>query len=58
LGIVHANLKPSNIFLVWDDPTERAVILDFGVARGLGMDLEGYGGPNTRVGQLMGTHPT
>jgi serine/threonine-protein kinase len=55
LGIVHANLKPSNIFLVWDDPTERAVILDFGVAKGLGMDLEGYGGPNTRVGQLMGT---
>jgi len=39
LGIVHRNLKPDNVFLVWEDPGVRAVVLDFGVAKSLGGDV-------------------
>ncbi|MBN1609590.1 MAG: protein kinase [Polyangiaceae bacterium] len=39
LGIVHRNLKPDNVFLVWEDPGVRAVVLDFGVAKSLGGDI-------------------
>ncbi|MFK7992292.1 MAG: protein kinase [Sandaracinaceae bacterium] len=34
-GLVHGDLKPSNVFLVQDGPTK---LLDFGVARSIGTD--------------------
>jgi serine/threonine protein kinase len=55
LGIVHRNLKPDNVFLVWEDPGVRAVVLDFGVAKSLGGDvgalgtLDGRGGVVTKM---------
>jgi serine/threonine protein kinase len=55
LGIVHRNLKPDNVFLVWEDPGVRAVVLDFGVAKSLGGDVgalltpDPRGGPATKM---------
>ncbi len=50
-GIIHRDLKPSNIMLVPDGGRERAVITDFGLARGVA-------GPErtlTAPSQVMGT---
>lgn len=51
-GIVHKDLKPSNLFMVnTGEPTERLVILDYGIAR-----LEGDNNPRyTEEGQYTGT---
>jgi serine/threonine protein kinase len=48
LGIVHRNLKPDNVFLVWEDPGVRAVVLDFGVAKSLGGDVGALLAPDPR----------
>ncbi len=49
-GIVHRDLKPENIFLVPDDDSEVAKVLDFGVAKST-KTLDS----NTRTGALLGT---
>lgn len=54
-GIVHRDLKPDNIILVPDEEVaigERAVILDFGIAKLSGSDLITN---RTRTGMTMGT---
>jgi serine/threonine protein kinase len=50
LGIVHRNLKPDNVFLVWEDPGVRAVVLDFGVAKSLGGDVGALAAPDSGSG--------
>src|SRR5262245_59534212 len=47
-GIIHRDIKPSNVFLV-EDRTERAKVVDFGLARPTS------GGSMTRTGTSVGT---
>ncbi len=56
LGLVHRDLKPSNVFLTRrSGGEERAVLLDFGLARSVhGGDEEGLG-KLTASGVVMGT---
>jgi eukaryotic-like serine/threonine-protein kinase len=51
-GIIHRDLKPSNILLA--DPDERAVILDFGIARAC-VPVDDLG-TLSRPGDRPGTH--
>jgi eukaryotic-like serine/threonine-protein kinase len=51
-GIVHRDIKPENIFLVPGDEQEVAKVLDFGIAKHHGYELEDR---KTRDGVLLGT---
>jgi serine/threonine-protein kinase len=51
-GIVHRDLKPANIFLAREDNEEVVKILDFGVAKAAGQDLDGE---TTATGRLVGS---
>ena len=50
-GVVHRDLKPANILV---EDTGQPKVLDFGVARATGADLQSGAGL-TRTGQMLGT---
>ncbi|MCB9589116.1 MAG: serine/threonine protein kinase [Polyangiaceae bacterium] len=52
-GIVHRDLKPANLFLTRDGDSEVVKILDFGIAKTLGVDWSDD--ESTAAGQLLGT---
>jgi serine/threonine-protein kinase len=53
-GIVHRDLKPDNIFLVRESGEDLVKVLDFGIAKKLGV-LSGDSGVRTSTGAMLGT---
>ena len=54
-NLLHRDLKPENIFLVLSGGAEVPKVLDFGVAKPLGVSEETLTVGNTAPGQLVGT---
>jgi eukaryotic-like serine/threonine-protein kinase len=52
VGIVHRDLKPANVFLVRDDDADVVKVLDFGVAKRMGL---GEAGDMTQTGVVVGS---
>lgn len=50
-GVLHRDLKPENVMMVPDDEGERAVVMDFGLAK----PAAGDGGKLTATGVVLGT---
>src|SRR6185503_490819 len=50
-GIIHRDLKPSNVFLARFDEDEVVKLLDFGVAKDLGVSTGGF----TQTGVIFGS---
>jgi tRNA A-37 threonylcarbamoyl transferase component Bud32 len=58
IGLVHRDLKPSNVFLVGQGERERAVLLDFGLAKALGASAQtdpALANKLTASGMVLGT---
>jgi eukaryotic-like serine/threonine-protein kinase len=51
-GIVHRDLKPTNVFLAQHDEDEVVKVLDFGVAKAIGI---GLATETTKTGSLVGS---
>ena len=54
-SLLHRDLKPENIFLVRSDGVEVPKVLDFGVAKPLGLDGKNMISQDTAPGRLIGT---
>ncbi len=50
-GIIHRDIKPENVFLHEGNGAERAILLDFGIAR----ELSGDASTTTQAGVIRGT---
>jgi serine/threonine protein kinase len=55
LGIVHRDIKPDNILLAGEGPSETAKVLDFGIAKMRESALGDSGAIATRTGMVVGT---
>src|SRR5664279_4907217 len=53
-NIIHRDLKPENIFLISEGDDELAKVLDFGIAKKLGLQSTSSG-VNTHTGAMLGT---
>jgi serine/threonine-protein kinase len=51
-GVIHRDLKPSNVFLAKRDDSMRAMILDFGVCKMVGVDDERLTGTGESIGTV------
>jgi eukaryotic-like serine/threonine-protein kinase len=51
-GIVHRDLKPSNVFLALKEGRMRAMVLDFGVCKMDGLDVERLTGTGESIGTV------
>jgi serine/threonine-protein kinase len=50
VGVVHRDLKPTNIMLAGHDDSLRVVVVDFGIAKLLGTASKGYTSTGDRLG--------
>jgi len=53
-NIIHRDLKPENIFIVRDGDDELVKVLDFGIAKKMGL-TSSSGGIKTHTGAMLGT---
>lgn len=55
-GVVHRDIKPSNIMISMDESgQEQAMVVDFGIAKVLGEQPDGFNAQLTRTGDIFGT---
>jgi serine/threonine protein kinase/Tfp pilus assembly protein PilF len=54
-GVIHRDLKPSNVLVATSDGTPLPKIIDFGIAKAAGLDLQRHGTAHTRADQTLGT---
>jgi serine/threonine protein kinase len=55
-SVLHRDIKPSNVMLIkTDDGSERALVLDFGIAKFLDQDEQGEAAHLTRTGETIGS---
>ena len=54
-GVIHRDLKPSNVLVSTADGVAIPKIIDFGIAKAVGLDVPGAVTDFTRTGQALGT---